>query len=82
MGKAYLTSCISGGDAQQRPGWKLTFAYNEEVIASLKGTVPFTDRTWDEVTKTWWVSANYEHDIESLFGNFHALAYQQGRLSI
>lgn len=74
-----LTQCIRGGK-EGRDGYIIAFHYNEGIVENLKRLVPHTDREWRPDDKTWWVSKEYEKHLESLFGNFEALAHLQGKL--
>uniref|UniRef100_A0A6M3KP47 Uncharacterized protein n=1 Tax=viral metagenome TaxID=1070528 RepID=A0A6M3KP47_9ZZZZ len=76
----YLTSCIRGGNTDRRPGWLIQFEYDPEVIELLKTQVHYSDRGWNERTKTWWVSEDCEDILEALFDNWYTLAKRQGAL--
>jgi len=65
-----LTQAYRGGDANQRPGWFIAFAYDVDVVERLKRAVPHTDRTWSGEAKLWWISEKYESQIDGLFVNF------------
>jgi len=76
----FLRQCIRGGNAEKREGFILSFHYDVETVEKLKRMVPHTDREWNPETKAWWVSVDYESQLEQLFSNFKALVYAQGRL--
>jgi hypothetical protein len=75
-----LTQCIRGGAQDGRSGFVIAFRYDTEVVESLKRLVPHTDREWRPDTQTWWVLGDYEPQLKSLFPNFEALVYLQGKL--
>lgn len=75
-----LNECYKGGSLDGRPGWVLRFQYEAEVVEELKNATPHYNREWREETKEWWVSEDYAEELETLFGNFHALAFLQGKL--
>jgi|GEM_PF-1005661 len=79
MGKT-LTQCIQGGNRDGKKGYLIAFAYDLDLVESLKRTIPHTDREWRPDSKTWWVSDEYEDALKSFFGNFEALARWQGKL--
>ena len=54
-----IETCYRGGDAQQRPGWWIGFAYDEDTIAALKAAVPASERTWDQDRRLWWIAEAY-----------------------
>ena len=75
-----LTSCIKGGDVQGRPGWIIQFIYDEQTIERLKHKIPHTEREWRVAEKCWWISEQYEDELNKLFSNWYALAKMQGTL--
>lgn len=75
-----LTHCIRAGDKDRRDGYNIAFAYDEQVVETLKRVIPHIDREWRPENKTWWISKDYELQLKSLFPNFEALVYLQGRL--
>lgn len=75
-----LISCIKGGSQDRQAGYLITFKYDEELIETLKNSIPHTEREWREESKTWWVSENYECILNTLFKNFYALVYQQAKM--
>lgn len=77
---ANLNQFYKGGNRDGRPGFWLGFRYELDIIEKLKHTVPCTHREWHEDKKMWWVSIDYEKELEELFANFHALAHLQGEL--
>lgn len=52
------------------PGWRLSFDFNEDVIAALKAAVPAIDRSYDPETHEWWVSEQHEGAVLLLFPGF------------
>jgi len=77
---ANLTQCIRGGSKDGMAGFVIAFHYDQDLVESLKQAVPRTEREWREDSKTWWVSTAYENVLKSLFSNFEALVYLQGRM--
>jgi len=75
-----LTQCIRGGDRDRRNGFIIAFHYDQDVVENLKMAIPHTEREWREDSKTWWVSEEYNDVLQSLFGNFEALAFLQGKM--
>ena len=75
-----LTQCIRAGDKDSRDGYIISFVYDEQGVETLKRSIPHTDREWHPESKTWWVSKDYELQLKSLFPNFEALLYLQGKL--
>ena len=75
-----LTQCIKGGSLEGESGWLIKFEYNVELIEELKRAIPHIHREWREDSKTWWVSEEYNDVLKSLFGNFEALAFLQGKM--
>jgi len=75
-----LTQCIQAGDKDGRAGYVISFVYDEQVVETLKGLVPHTDREWRPENKTWWISERYQGSLKGLFPNFEALVYLQGKL--
>lgn len=76
----YLTQCIRGGDKDGRSGFLIAFDYDQDLVETLKRAIPHTDREWRDDDKVWWVNAKYEVALKSMFKNFEALVYLQGRL--
>ena len=77
---ATLQMCIKGGsqyDKAGRPGWLIRFDYDAKLVEKLKRMIPHTDREWHEGPKSWWVSTDYEKELEYIFDNWYALAKQQ-----
>lgn len=75
-----LTACIRGGSKEGRAGFIISFPYNEELVETLKRTIPHTEREWREDEKVWWISVRYEDVLKLMFSNFEALVYWQGTL--
>ena len=75
-----LTECIKAGSGDSCPGWLIKFKYDQDIVESLKTTIPHTKREWREETKQWWVSEDYAEQLKALFSNFYALAFLQARL--
>jgi len=75
-----LSECIKAGDEDMREGYMIAFKYDEELIESLKSSIPHTERRYYPESKHWWVSISYESVLDKLFTNFDALAHKQGRL--
>jgi len=75
-----LTNCIKGGDSQGRLGWILQFTYNIDFLEKFKMEIDYHFREWRPGNKKWWVSETYEAQLDALFGNWYALAKQQGVL--
>lgn len=75
-----LKQCIRGGDENMREGFIIAFNYDKDAVEALKKLVPHTDREWRADSETWWVSKDYEAQLNRLFSNFHALVYLQGSL--
>jgi len=75
-----LRQCIRGGNAEKQEGFILSFRYDADTVEKLKQAIPHTHREWYPEAKTWWVSVEYELQLEQLFSNFKALVYAQGRL--
>ena len=75
-----LTQCIRGGSQDKRAGFIIAFPYNQDIVETLKRTIPHIDREWQEDSKTWWVNVKYEWVLKSMFSNFEALVYLQGTL--
>jgi len=71
--------CVRAGN-ESRFGFEIAFYYNQDIVEELKKRIPHTDRVWKPETKTWWVSAKYEHVLKYLFPNFESLIYLQGKL--
>lgn len=65
------------------PGWyKVSFAYNPELVAALKKVVPVGHRSWDAATKTWSVSGTYINYLRDAFqreGAHTTTSYEQPR---
>jgi len=59
-----------------RAGWRLSFAYDEGIIAALKKRIPPPDRSWDPEEKTWWVAAEWEMDVLELLPAFEPFLRQ------
>lgn len=78
---AILTACWrGGGDLNKSPGYILKFEYDGELVERLKKAVPHTHREWHEPKTEWWVEEGFEAELEAMFTNFHALAFDQMRL--
>jgi len=77
---AFLTQCIKGGSRDSRPGWLISFTYEEEIVEFLKRGIPHTEREWRYEEKVWWVSEIYIDHLKRTFSNFEALAFLQGKL--
>jgi len=75
-----LTTCIKGGSRENKTGYIITFDYDEDTIEFLKANIPHTHREWRPDKKEWWVSQDYESELEKLFRNFNALAHWQKTL--
>jgi len=74
---ANLNQCYRGGNAQGKPGYWIGFDYDTEFVEKLKKTIPHTHREWHKSKKIWWVSEEYDQELQTLFSNFYALAHQQ-----
>lgn len=83
---AYLTALWRAGgfEANRSPGYRFQVQYNKETIEALKAAVPHFHREWNQEAQTWWVIADrgYEPQLEKLFTNFHALAFDQQRMEL
>lgn len=44
------------GGSDGRPGWWLSFDYDEQLVPRLKAQIAASERSWDEVGKRWWIS--------------------------
>jgi len=77
--KYNLKQCIKGGANDKRPGYLIAFDYDPEAVEAIK-EIPHTCREWRPDEKVWWISEEYEATLDTLFGNFHALAHLQGQL--
>ena len=75
-----LIQCIRAGDKDRHDGYIISFIYDEQGVETLKRLIPHTGREWRPENKTWWVSKDYELQLKSLFSNFEALVYLQGKL--
>jgi hypothetical protein len=58
------------------PGWCIVFDYDLDKIEALKAAVPWNHRSWNEHTKTWWISREYEAEVLALFPDFEAYKSQ------
>jgi len=77
----FLTSCIKGFSRRdKKPGWIISFEYNELIIKHLKKAVHKNHHEWDRKAKTWWISELYEDVLDELFDNWYSLAKRQGTL--
>ena len=65
--KGSLTAAWRGGSREGLAGWRITFAFDQDVIAALKRTIPPDCREWNEEQKYWWVAVEYEHLLVMLF---------------
>lgn len=75
---AKLQMCLRGGsDWGMRPGWLIRFQYDVDLVERLKNMIPHTYREWHQGPKSWWVSEEYEDELNELFSNWYALAKQQ-----
>lgn len=71
-----LRSCYRAGDATGRPGWRLAFPFDEDIVAAL-GALPWQDRHWHpKPDREWWVAAEHEPLLRRLFPDFAAFADQ------
>ena len=77
---ANLTQCVKAGSIAGQPGWLITFNYDVELVERLKHEIYHTGREWREASKEWWVSEDYEDDLNELFSNWYALAKLRGSL--
>lgn len=59
-GKATMTWDATVG------AYKLSFPYNEDFIATLKGLIPAGKRDYDPKLKTWWVNEEYYLPLKTL----------------
>ncbi len=75
-----LKSCVPTGNAEQEPGYLISFEYNADGIEHLKAAIPHISREWQPETKTWWVSVEYEAVLTKFFANFEALTKWQQRM--
>lgn len=53
-----------------RPGWRISFDYDEELVELLKRAIPHTDRAWYPDEKEWWIAEEYADVLERLFPDF------------
>lgn len=72
-----LKTAYRSGDVHGRPGWRIGFEFDPEKIEALKRAVPYTERSWSESEKLWWVSIEYEDEVLRLFPAFEAYQKQQ-----
>lgn len=72
-----LSVCYKGGNEQRQAGYWIGFEYSVQIVQALKAAVPHTQREWHEDKKLWWVSIEYEDELDRLFKNFDALARKQ-----
>ncbi len=75
-----LNICYRGGDKDGRPGYFIGFSYDEELVETLKKTIPHTHRGWSPQNKLWWVHEDFDPVLTGMFGNFDALAHQQQQM--
>jgi len=58
-------------------GYKIKFDYDTELVERLKAMIPHTARQWDDVSKEWWVSAEYIDALDKLFPGFKTMVKSQ-----
>ena len=75
-----LTTFYKGGSSKGEPGFRFNFEYDAKFVERFKLVIPHTHREWNPETKTWWVAQEYEHVLNNMFSNFHALYHLQGKL--
>ena len=73
-----LQSAYRGGYVG-RPGWWLTFDFDEDVIAYLKGFQQGTHRAWDPEGKRWWISEEIVEEVVKVIPQLQAYL-KQGQL--
>lgn len=72
-----LRSCYPAGDADGRPGYRIAFDYDAELVEALKAAVPHTEREWHpKPVLEWWISEQYEPELRRLFPDFETYANQ------
>jgi len=49
-----------------RPGWRIRFTYDADLIDALKTAVPSRDRAWFAETKEWWFAEEHEETVLAL----------------
>ncbi len=59
-----------------RPGWRIRFSYDAEIVERLKASIPHTQRAWFQESSEWWVSQEYENVILALLPTFAAYLNQ------
>lgn len=72
-----LRSCYPAGDADGRPGYRIAFDYDKQLVLRLTSTIPHTEREWHpKPVLEWWISEQYEPELRKLFPDFAAFASQ------
>ena len=75
--KGTLTAAWRGGSRDGLAGWRIQFAYDEEVIEALKLGIPLGCREWNEDEKYWWVYIKWERALMKLFPGLEAYRAQE-----
>ena len=74
--KPALTSAWRGGSRDGLAGWRIQFAFDQDVIDELKRVVPAECREWNENERFWWVALSHEHALLRLFPSFEGYLAQ------
>jgi len=72
-----IKSAFRHGDSSgRRPGWRITWPYDPELLEIFKRDVPHQDREWDPEGGFWWVAQEHEETLLRLFPSFEAYLRQ------
>lgn len=66
----------AGSSRDGRPGWALSFDFDQALIDGIKAWIPAADREWNPERRLWWVASLHEERLAALLPGFEAFLKQ------